>query len=105
MLTDLTPAQRQLADYLGHLSGRCWQGAGWIMNLEYVAWHALTDGPRRFGYASITAEDIATLRQLANAANAWIYWNPTTRETAVPLAQWPAHFSAELGSNRELLDG
>jgi hypothetical protein len=105
MLHDLTPPQRRLADYLIQLSERCWQGAGWIMNLEFVTWNALTSGPRPFGYDAITAEDIATLKHLANSANAWIMFDDQTRETAIQLAKWPAIYDQARRRNRELLDG
>ncbi|OON69105.1 hypothetical protein [Hymenobacter sp. CRA2] len=105
MYKDLTPAQQQLSDYISGLSQRCFHGAEWIMNIEYVAWDALTNGPRRFGWSSITAEDIQELLRLARAAGAWVMFDDATRETAVPLAQWPAVFDQARGRNRELLDG
>lgn len=105
MYQNLTPAQRNLADYLTSISQRCFQGAGWIMNLEYVAWDAVQNGPRSFGWSRITAEDIQELLRLARAAGAWVMFDGVTRETAVPLAQWPAVFEAARGRNRELLDG
>ncbi|RTQ50159.1 hypothetical protein EJV47_11020 [Hymenobacter gummosus] len=104
MHQNLTPAQRQLSDYLSGISQRCFHGAEWIMNVEYVAWDALSSGPRSFGWSRITAEDTQELRRLARAAGAWLLFDEVTRETAVPLAQWPAVFEEAQRRNRELLD-
>ena len=44
MLTDLTPDQRALAEYMSELSEQAIH-AGWIQNLEHALWRARTEGP------------------------------------------------------------
>jgi hypothetical protein len=99
MYHDLTPAQQQLADCISGISRRSFNGAGWIMNVEYVAWDAVMNRPCSFGWNRTTAEDVQEPWRLARAAGAWVRFDEVTRETAVPQAQWPAVFDQAL-SNR-----
>jgi hypothetical protein len=48
MLDAITPAQRQLAEYMSELLTLCYQ-AGWRDCIECAPWHAVRSGPFHYG--------------------------------------------------------
>lgn len=71
----------------------------WADHLEYVLWHALAQGPMRFGRSDLDAGRLAELRRLADACGAWVTREVDGSFRAVPLAAWQDRFA----SNFELL--
>jgi hypothetical protein len=84
MMKDLTSSQLLLEEYMSEISERCYS-AGWMENLEYVLWHALINGQRKYGQSVISQKDIQTLIELSNSCNAWIIFDDETEETAMHL--------------------
>jgi hypothetical protein len=87
MLTDLTPEQRELADYMSELS-ECAYCAGWMQDLEYALWCAATEGAFRYGRLDLTSEHIQRLRALSDASGGWIRFDENLEESFVPTVQW-----------------
>ena len=87
MLTDLTPDQRALAEYMSELSEQAYY-AGWIGNLEHTLWRARTEGPFVFTRLVLTDAHVAKLRELNERCGGWIIFDQTNAETFVPTEQW-----------------
>ncbi len=103
MLQDLTLEQRLLANLMNDLSERCYS-AGWMMNLEYVLWDAISNGPREFGRDVITQNDINELKHLSDNCNCWIYFDDEEEEIAIDLLLWQQKFNEELGDEPNILN-
>ncbi len=71
----------------------------WADHLEYVLWHALAQGPMRFGRSQLDARSLAELRRLADACGCWVTRERDDSFRALPLAAWQDRFV----SNFELL--
>lgn len=97
MRTDLTEDERKLADLMSEISENCYD-AGWMLNTEYVLWHAVIAGPRSFGRGKITKEDIEELKRLSKATQTWIVFNDD-QETALPLDKWKALFTDDVSKD------
>ena len=69
------------------ISERCWH-AEWLDGTEFVLWKAVTGGPLRWGQGEVSAEDIALLRRLSEAAGGWIVWDDERGETFLPMSEW-----------------
>ena len=93
MFADLSPAQRQLAEFMSELSEEAYY-AGWMVELEYTLWEALLDGRSEFGRLELTDEQRARLRQLSDACGGWIVFDEHADETWVPTPEWRQRFSA-----------
>jgi hypothetical protein len=87
MITDLTNAQRELADYMSEISEKCYS-ASWMQGLEYALWNAVINGEQAYGQNFITTKDCETLRILSEACDSWIYFDESTEETAISLSLW-----------------
>lgn len=74
-------------------------GSDWADHLEYVLWHALSQGPMRFGRSRLDAPALAELRRLADAGGRWVTRERDGAFIALPLAAWQDRFAA----NFELL--
>jgi hypothetical protein len=87
VLTDLTPDQRALAEYMSELSEQaiC---AGWIGNLEHALWRARIEGPFVYSRLVMTDEHIAKLTELSERCGGWIVYEPRKEETFVPMEKW-----------------
>jgi hypothetical protein len=96
MIGDLNGDEKMLMEYMSAISERCY-GAGWLENVEYVIWDALTTGPRKFGHGHITEEDIQRLNQLSAKANSWIIFDDEQEEMAIGLEKWKKKFESESG--------
>ena len=104
MIKDLTRQQQLLADFMSDISERCYY-AGWMQNLEYVLWDSLINGERKYGHDNISKNDIDTLRDFSNKANAWIIFSDETEETAVDLHEWKKKFQKDIEQNPKLING
>lgn len=95
-LKDLTTEQRQLAEFMSHLSERSYR-AGWMSGIERALWMAM-HGPSG-GEAPIwlTADEAMELRRLSAKCGGWIEFDDVLEETFVPLAQWEARLKASQG--------
>jgi hypothetical protein len=92
MLADLNLKQQELAVFMSDISERCYS-AGWMMDLEYVLWEALTNGERKYGHDIISPSDIIQLKQLSKQCNCWIYFDDINDQTAIELDQWQEKFT------------
>ena len=82
----LTHQQRQLAGYMSTLSEEAFF-AGWHTGLEFALWGLRLD--QRLGNITITAEHMANLAMLSDAAGGWIVWgDDDERERFVPRDEW-----------------
>ena len=102
MLNALTIEQRQLADFMSHISEKCYY-AGWLKNIEYVLWHAVINGERKFGHGIISLQDIDKLVKLSKTYNCWIYFDDKTEETAIELSAWRQRFDEAISQNPEII--
>ena len=93
MLRDLTPAQRDLEQYMSNLSEEAYC-AGWMKGLEYALWEALLDMRREYGRLVLTQDHKTQLRCLSEACGGWIVFDDDTEETWVPTPDWERRFSA-----------
>ena len=96
MRDELTKNEKKLADLMSDISENCWN-AGWMLNTEYVLWHAVTSGPRAFGRGTITEKDIEELTKLSNATQTWIVFDD--KETAMPLEEWETLFTNDVSKD------
>lgn len=80
-------AVQDLIDHIEDLSEEAYC-ASWMQGVEFALWRRLSEGPGRYGQLDVTDEHIRNLRRLAEACGGWVYWNPTTYETFVPLKEW-----------------
>jgi hypothetical protein len=102
MINDLTAEQKTLADLMSKISEHCYS-AGWMGNLEYVLWDALTSGPRKYGHGIINQSDISELKKISEKANSWIYFDDETEETGLSLSEWTQKFKNTIAVNPEVL--
>jgi hypothetical protein len=65
--------------------------AGWMKDLEYALWSALTSGPCQYGHLHLATVHIERLRSLSQACGGWIRFDDSAEEVYVPIAQWIAH--------------
>lgn len=85
-----------MADLMSNISEDCWD-AGWMLNTEYVLWHAVTSGRRAFGRGTITEKDIEELARLSTATQTWIVFEDA--ETAMPLDEWKTMFTNDVSKD------
>lgn len=94
---ELTPAQRELADYMSDLSEEHYC-AGWLNDLEFALWGFVVDGPGMFGVLRVTPGKIARLIQLSSACGGWIVWRDEDQsETSLPMTEWLALYAEHEG--------
>jgi hypothetical protein len=104
MGSDLTEKELRLAEFMSEISEHCY-AAGWMLNLEYVLWHAVINGERKYGQSYITQDDISTLIKLSTDANAWVVYDDDKEETALSLKEWTEKFKNDLEQNKEIIKG
>ncbi len=95
--------EKQLADYMSDLSEQAYY-AGWMAGLEYVLWHAMVDGPRKYGRLEITDEHIAKLKELSDACGGWIVFDDKKGETFVPLDAWLRIYETNRNRSSDLVE-
>ena len=79
-----------LASYMSELSEQAYC-AGWMLDLEFDLWRAVTEGPFRYGRLELSAEHIDRLRSLSQACGGWIRFGDDWE--FVPLADWQALYA------------
>jgi hypothetical protein len=104
MLEDLSPAQRQLAEFMSDLSEEAYY-AGWVVGLEYALWEVVLDGRSEYGQLELTDEHRARLRQLSEACAGWITFDEQTGERWVAISEWRAHFATWQSTRDQGTDG
>ena len=73
-----------LVKVMSGISEECWC-AGWMHNLEYMLWDAVTG--RRKNLCSL--EEIEQLKYLSEKCGGWIIWDEQARgEKFVPKQEW-----------------
>jgi hypothetical protein len=87
MLNDLSPDQRELAQYMSELSEKA-HAASWMHDLEVDLWRAVQQGPFRYGRLELTAEHIQRLLELSTRCGGWIYLHDTREELFVSFGEW-----------------
>jgi hypothetical protein len=92
---DMSVEAEELADYMEALSEDCWH-AEWMTGLDFALWHALQNGPTRYGQGQITGEHIGNLRRLSVQCGGWIRWSEQDGSVAfTPLIDWTRIYDAE----------
>ncbi|MBS1669529.1 MAG: hypothetical protein JST58_19305 [Bacteroidetes bacterium] len=87
---------------MSDISENCYS-AGWLENLEYVLWDAITNGERKFGHGIIYQKDIDKLEQLSKDCNCWIYYDDVTEQTAIRLDLWRQKFATDIIQNPKII--
>jgi hypothetical protein len=98
MLRDLTPPQRELAEYMSDLSEEAYC-AGWESGLEYALWDAAYGLRGDYGRLRLNEDHRARLRRLSEACHGWIVFDDETEETWIPTAEWQRRLSLRQPSN------
>lgn len=63
--------------------------AGWMVGLEFSCWRAATGkAPMRFGMGEISERQALLLRELANEADGWWFFDDQNGETFIGLGEW-----------------
>ncbi len=91
----MSPEAKQLMTYMSEPSERAYS-AGWMEHLEYVLWHAIINGPMRYGRLEITSGEIDELQRLRHACGGWIYFDDTSGETWLPIQEWQDLFTTNI---------
>lgn len=97
-----TPDQWLLAYTMSNISELCY-AAMWMENLEYVLWHAVEEGPRRYGRDEISLDNIKALKMLSERCGAWIFFDDADGETPIPLDLWQEKYSQHIQENPRAL--
>jgi hypothetical protein len=87
MLNELTPAQRDLAEYMSHLS-ECAYSAAWMDGLELALWQAVVKGPYKYGRLQLEIEHVQRLILLSERCDGWIQFHGSREESFITLAEW-----------------
>ena len=95
MLSDLSPSEHALAEYMSCLSEEAYH-AGWMDGLELALWKALVVGPYKYGRLLLTSEHVDRLRLLSAECGGWIRFHDDAEERFVPLSEWKAHADGAL---------
>ncbi|MGQ7856422.1 hypothetical protein ACUN24_19480 [Pedobacter sp. WC2501] len=104
MESDLTEKELHLAAFMSGISEKCYS-AGWMQNLEYVLWHAVINGERKYGQSYISEADIATLIKLSTVTNVWIIFDSEKEEMALSLKEWTEKFKKDVETNKRIIKG
>ena len=87
MLTDLSPPQKELAEYMSSLSELAFR-AGWMDGLEFALWRAAAGAPFTYGQLQLTQDQVQHLNDLSRRCGGWICFHDDHEETFVTLAEW-----------------
>jgi hypothetical protein len=90
-----SPAAQLLRERMSALCRRAY-GSDWVDHLEYALWHALVQGPMRYGRLDLDADQIADLRALRDACGGWITMDRSGRIDWMPLAEWQDRYSGNV---------
>lgn len=94
-MSALSPEAELLRAHMAGLCRHAW-GSDWVDHLEYALWHALVQGPMRYGRLELTATHLATLRKLRDACGGWIMQDRTHGLRFVPLEAWQDLYSGNV---------
>ena len=87
----MNTAAKALAYYMSGLSQDAYC-AGWMDDLEFDLWHAVVEGPLRYGCLDLTREYIQHLSTLSQACGGWIMWRGG--QEFVSLSEWQSVYIA-----------
>ncbi len=93
MLRDLSPPQRELAEFMSSLSERAY-AAGWMNRLEFMLWETIHQREPLLGSMPLAKEEVLQLRALSQRCGGWIYFDEKTEETFIPANRWLALVSS-----------
>jgi hypothetical protein len=102
MTPEINPDHWLLAYVMSSISERCYY-ATWMDNLEYVLWHAVEEGPRRYGHDEINTDDITALKMLSKRCEKWIFFDDVDEETVIPLDLWREEYAHHISKNPRAL--
>jgi len=74
-----------------------------MKDLEYVLWHALTAGPRKYGQDGISQNDITKLKSNFINADSWIIFDDNLEETGLGINEWSHRFNIAVKNNPGLI--
>lgn len=94
-MSALEPAAEALRAHMAGLCREAW-GTEWIDHLEYALWHALVQGPMRYGRLALTAEHLATLRRLRDDCGGWVMRDRAGDIRFVSLDAWQDLYSSNV---------
>lgn len=86
-LSDDPAAARALEAYMSDISEECYC-AGWLHGLEEALWGFVQNGPGQWGQGDVTAENIAELKRLSDAAGGWWEWVEDVGCLFVSMRMW-----------------
>lgn len=87
MLNELTPEQRDLAEYMSHLSESAYN-AVWMEGLEQALWKAVAEGPYKYGRLQLERTHLQQLVLLSERCGGWIRFCESQEESFIPIAEW-----------------
>jgi hypothetical protein len=87
---------------MSNISERCYY-ATWMENLEYVLWHSVIEGPRRYGHDEISADDIRALKMLSERCGTWIFFDDVDGETPISMDLWQEKYTQHINTNPRAL--
>ena len=82
MLSEPTPEQRALAEYMSELSEEAYC-ASWMSGLEYALWEAVVRRRHAFGRLPFGTVEVERLRNLARECGDWIVFVRSPRPLIV----------------------
>ncbi|PSB26101.1 hypothetical protein [Chlorogloea sp. CCALA 695] len=87
--TEALEPKEQLQVEIGEISeaGYC---AGWTRDIEFYLWKIVLDGSEtEFGIKTITTQEIANLRTLAEQSGGWWHWSDKENKSVfITLDEW-----------------
>ena len=87
--TEALEAKEQLQVEISEISeaGYC---AGWTRDIEFYLWKIVLDGSEtEFGIKTITTQEIANLRTLAEQSGGWWHWSDKENKSVfITLDEW-----------------
>jgi hypothetical protein len=96
MLTDLSPDQRRLADYMSELSELAYC-AGWMDGLEFALWEVVQGARKEYGQTVFTEAQRQELRALSERIGGWVVFDDQHEESFLPLEDWKHAFAKRNG--------
>ncbi|GAB5476053.1 MAG: hypothetical protein Mars2KO_41520 [Maribacter sp.] len=87
MISDLTPAQKVLAEYMSYLSEEAFS-ATWMDDLEFKLWQLMNGEIEEYGRLDVTIHMINKLKELSARANGWIIFDDEKEETYLTWKSW-----------------
>lgn len=76
--------------------------AGWLVDLEYMLWHAVETEERSFGFGEIPNHQIEAMKEYASACGAWwVFSEEFKGNILVPLDEWRKIYESHERKTRE----